>query len=219
MKTIKAIIGLIKKAEYSFKTILTTSASVMTGVFFAVYHVYLGIFRHVAWSTAIGVYYLFLAVTRMIIIHTIRVKGSADKRHYEKVYIRTHFLMLFVNCCLIAPITIMIRGEKEYSLGLIPAIAIAAYTTYRITMSIIHYKKTRKNHDILIGEIRLINLTDSLVAVMTLQNTMIIATAGEIAEGMKKLSIASSTVIWVTIMLLTTRSLIKSKKKTDSDII
>ena len=83
-------------------------------------------------------------------------------------------------------------------------------------MSIIHYKKTRINHDILIGEIRLINLTDSLVAVMTLQNTMIIAAAGEIAEGMKKLSIASSTAIWVTIMILTVISLTKLRKKSNS---
>lgn len=212
MKTVKAVIGRMKKAEYNLKTIASSSASVFIGISFAVYHEYLGIFRHVAWNTAIGVYYLFLAATRTIIIHNIRTEESADKRHLESVYLLTHFLMIFVNFCLIAPITIMIRGEKDYHLGLIPAIAMAAYTTYRITMSVLHYRKTRNSHDILIGEIRMINLTDSLVAVMTLQNTLIVATAGEVSAEMRKLSIISSTAIWAAVMILTVSSLAKLRR-------
>jgi len=95
---------------------------------------------------------------------------------------------------------------------LIPAIAMATYTTYRITMSIIHYIKTRKNHNPLIAEIRLINFVDSLVAILILQNTMIIAVTGEVTSDMKLLSIVSSTGIWIVIMLFTILSFAKTKK-------
>ena len=54
--------------------------------------------------------------------------------------------MIFMDMCLIAPIAYMVIGERSYVYGLIPAIAMAAYTTYRITMGIINLVKCKLNN-------------------------------------------------------------------------
>lgn len=211
-KTIKSAVKIIKEAEYGVKTLIGSSASTVLGLLFFLFNECIGILHHIAWCIAIGIYYLLLSITRGFVVANSR-KRKSNYMSQKRVYILTHILLLIVNLSLIGPIAIMILGEKNYSLGLIPAIAMATYTTYRITMSIIHYKKTRKNHNLLIGEIRLINLVDSLVAILTLQNTMIIATEGDVSYSMKVLSIISSSVIWIAIMILTVFSMTTSSKK------
>lgn len=212
--TIKTIVKAINEVEYSIKTLASSSASTIIGVLFFLYNEYIGLFHHVIWCVAIGIYYLFLTITRGMVIKD-SIKERQNDKSQDKKYILTHVLLLFVNLSLIGPIAIMILGEKSYTLGLIPAIAMATYTTYRITMSIIHYIKTRKNHNPLIAEIRLINFVDSLVAILTLQNTMIIAVTGEVTSDMKLLSIVSSTGIWIVIMLFTILSFVKTKRMVD----
>jgi hypothetical protein len=66
--------------------------------------------------------------------------------------------------------------------------------------------KSRKNDNPLVSQLRTFNLIDSLVALLTLQNTMIIANEGEIAGGMKCLSIISSAIIWLLIVVVSVRS-------------
>jgi hypothetical protein len=115
-------------------------------------------------------------------------------------------MMFVMNASLIVPIIVMIKGDRKYDWGLIPAIAIASYTFYRIVMAIINYVKSRRNDNFLIRQLRTFNLIDSLVALLTLQNTMIIVNEGEIAGGMKSLSIISSVLIWLVIVVVSVRS-------------
>jgi uncharacterized membrane protein len=131
----------------------------------------------------------------------------ADNDKSEKiVHYVTHCMMFVMNASLIVPIIVMIKGDRKYNWGLIPAIAIASYTFYRIVMAIINYVKSRRNDNFLIRQLRTFNLIDSLVALLTLQNTMIIANEGEIAGGMKSLSIISSVLIWLVIVVVSVRS-------------
>ena len=124
--------------------------------------------------------------------------------------------MFLMNVSLIIPIVVMIMGDRAYNLGMIPAITMATYTTYRIVMAIIHYSKSRKIDNALVKELRTANLIDTLLAVLTLQNTMIIASAGEITVKMRTLSILSSTVIWLIIVLLSILSFRYSLRSEDN---
>ena len=113
--------------------------------------------------------------------------------------------MIFMDMCLIAPIAYMVIGERSYVYGLIPAIAMAAYTTYRITMGIINLGKSRKQENILIKELRTVDLQDSLVAVLTLQNALIIANGSDM-QAMLALTAWTSAGIWLMIVIFTVKS-------------
>ena len=79
---------------------------------------------------------------------------------------------------MLTPKILLIENKRDYNLGLIPAIFMATYTTYSITMAIIHMVKSKKSNNIFVRQIRLINLISTLMSVTVLQNTLILANGG-----------------------------------------
>lgn len=106
---------------------------------------------------------------------------------------------------------LMVIGARSYTYGMIPAISMAAYTTYRMTMSIIHYLKSKRNENRFIRVIRTINLQDTLVSVLTLQNALIIANGDDMAS-MMRLTMWTSAGIWGVILFFTVKSFMMIRK-------
>ena len=111
----------------------------------------------------------------------------------------------------------MVVLDKPVYIGLIPAIAMAAYTTWKITMASIHMARQRRRAggNILVAELRTVNFIDALVAILTLQNTLIMVnrTATD-ANAMLPVSAASSAVIYAVIVSITVRMLRKGLRQT-----
>lgn len=156
------------KSDYYFSTVFSSAISTLISIVFALYNGALEIVYQSWWHGLICVYYLLLATIRAILIGTRR-------KNQKTIRMITYLLLLVMDVSLIGPIYVMVSGERSYTYGLIPAIAMAAYTTYRITISIVHFRKSRKKDKSLLFELRMINMTDALVAVLSLQNALIIA--------------------------------------------
>lgn len=214
------------KADYNFKTYSSSALSALVGLGFTIYNGFLGIYFSSIWNGTICVYYVLLAIVRGIIVYDQsredKRKGQSEKDHQRKIFMVTHIIMFVMNVSLIVPMAVMIQGGRSYHLGMIPAITMATYTTYRIVIAIMHFSKSRKGDNVLVKELRTANLIDTLVAVMTLQNTMIMASAGEITGSMRILSMISNAVFWLMIVALSIlsfcysmRSLNDSEEKVD----
>lgn len=165
------------RSDYQHSTMITSGLSACVNIAFSLFNGIFGLIHFSVWHLSVCVYYIFLLGIRGHILMSVR-----KQRLPRPVYIRTHVFLILMNILMIIPISIMVRGERAYTYGLIPAIAIAAYTTYRITMAAIQLKKSRKNNSLLIKELRLINFVDSLMAIITLQNTLIMANGGMTGE-------------------------------------
>ena len=89
----------------------------------------------------------------------------------------------------------------------------AAYTTWKITLAIVNLRRSGA-HPLLIRQLRTINLIDALVAILTLQNTLIMvnSSAGE-ETGVMTLAAVSSGLIYLVILTLTIRLFCKGKAK------
>lgn len=192
--------------DFNFKTFTSSALSSLLGLAFTIYNCFLGIYYSSIWNGTICIYYVLLAVVRGIIVSSQRKTDARHDKsgteHRRKIHFVTHIIIFIMNVSLIVPIATMINGDRTYDWGMIPAISIATYTTFRIVMAITHYSKSRKTDNILVKELRTVDFIDTLVAVLTLQNTMIIASAGKIAGNMKILSIITSTAIWLFIVTL-----------------
>lgn len=204
----------MRRESYLFSTVLSSSISMLMGVAFTIYNGVLGVAYHLSWNGSICVYYFLLSGIRAIIVHTQRnpilhhnEKGLNDQK---RIYCYTHIMLLLMNLSLIVPIAVMVKGAKSYTHGLIPAIIMAAYTTYRITMSIVHFRRARKSQNLFVLELRTLNMIDSLVAVLTLQNTLILANGG-MSAGMQSLSAWTSAGILSLILAISVRSFLKLK--------
>lgn len=192
------------ESDYYFSTVFSSAISTLISIVFALYNGALGIVYQSQWHGLICVYYLLLATIRAILIGTRR-------KNKKTIRMITYLLLLVMDVSLIGPIYVMVSGERSYTYGLIPAIAMAAYTTYRITISIVHFRKSRKKDKSLLFELRMINMTDALVAVLSLQNALIIANGG-MNEGMHTLTAWTSGGIYLVIVLITIMSFIKVQR-------
>lgn len=140
-------------------------------------------------------------------------KGQSDskKTHTRyKAFMISTLMLLLLNLALFCPIVLMVKFEKPVNMGLIPAISMAAYTTYKVTMASIHFRgqKNRKHNNILIAELRTINFMDAMVSILTLQNTLIMVNSTKSgADNMLTLSAISSAVIYIIIVSVTIRLL------------
>ena len=207
----------IWKESFHFRTLFSSALSSVIGLLFIIFNGALGVIYSSLWHGTICIYYILLTAVRGIIVFCQR---KEEYRHnVDAVYFRTrvskitHGLLLVVNVSLIVPIIIMVHGERKYEYGLIPAIAMAAYTTYRIVISIINLKKAKKQSNCLIREVRVINMIDTLVAILTLQNAMVIANGG-MDGGMKVFVSYTSTGIFALIVFMTVRSMIVNRQET-----
>lgn len=167
--------------DYIFATAIAAGISACVNIAFVLFNGIFGLIHASVWHISIFVYYAMLLLIRGHILVSLR-----RKRAQRPVYIRTHAFLVLLNLSLIVPSAVMIYGQREYKYGLIPAIAMAAYTTYRVIVSAAHIKRSKKSGVLLIRALRTINLADSLVAVMSLQNTLIMANGGMTA-GMRTL--------------------------------
>lgn len=203
------------KSDYGFKTFTSSAISAVIGFAFTFYNGFLGIYYSSLWNIAICVYYVLLAAVRAAIVN-IQMKKCSDaaiiKQLEKRTYIGTHIVLSAINILLAIPIAIMIKGDREFNSGTIPAITMATYTTYRVTMAVYNFRKSRNNKNPFIRELRNINMIDTLVSVLLLQNTLIIVNEGKMTESMTILSIVSSTAIWLLIATITIASFTKVKK-------
>lgn len=209
-----------RETDYRLKTLASAALSFCVTVLFALYNGFLGVRRLSVWHGSICVFYLLLAAIRGVILLTEKDNAARDEAQAAKSRRRTFIIsavmLLLLNLSLILPISLMVVMEKPVNIGLIPAITMAAYTTYKLTMAFIHlHRQKRSNHhNILIAQLRTINLIDALVSILTLQNTLIMVNQEKTSSSdMLTLSAVSSAVIYAVIILITLRLLIAGLKK------
>lgn len=177
-KKVKPIIEKWKK-DYTFKTIASSVISFIVIILFALYNGFLGIRLLSVWHGSICVFYLLLIAIRGMILLTEKKNMARDEQekvhHRYKTFVISSVMLLVLNLALILPISLMVILEKPVNMGLIPAITMATYTTYKLTMASVHIQKQRhsRHGNVLISELRTINFIDALVSILTLQNTLI----------------------------------------------
>ncbi len=177
------------KNNYNKKTVIFAFLSVLALIGFTVYNGIFGFLYNSIWHICIFAYYVFLLLIKGILIFGISYKKIRDKQLLV-VYI-TFIILILMTIAMIAPAVLLILDKRSYNWGLIPSIALASYTTYSVTMSIINMRKAKNNDSPVIKQIRLVNIVNTLMSVLVLQNTLILANGGY-TEDMRKLSVATS---------------------------
>ena len=208
------------REDYIYQTLAGAAMSFGITVLFALYHGYLGLRYGSVWHGSIGIFYLLLMVIRGSILLTEKrnqVRAQAAQHACrQRTFLISSILLLVLDLALIAPISMMAVLDKPVSIGLIPAIAMAAYTTWKITMASIHVARQRRRSsgNILVTELRTVNFIDALVAILTLQNTLIMVNKHASGKNaMLPLSAASSAVIYAVIVCITVQMLWKGLKE------
>ena len=185
--------------DYEYRFIVNTIISFVLTIFFGVYNLLIGIYFKTQFNISISVYY-FLLVSIRIVTFINELKERKNNKHYKGLNVIQAIIMLLMNISLFAPITIMVIGKKAVNYGTISAITVAAYTTFKVTSTIIAYFKKRKYTIINIKMFKTIKLQESLLSILTLQNILVMTFNKESFESMQAL-IAISSFLIVSLML------------------
>lgn len=200
------------KTEYDFRTFVTAALTLAVTVIFAAYNGFLGIYHASLWHGTICVYYIVLILLRgTVVISARRISAQKEQEQARnKTYLIVSVLLLLLNVSLVVPFSLMVRQQKPVSMTLIPAITMVAYTTFRIVMASVHLKKRKTSSDCLVRLLRTINFIDALVAILTLQNTLIMVQSGGGAmNAMLPLTAATSAAVWLAILVLSVLAIVK----------
>lgn len=210
------------REDYIYQTLMSAAVSFGCTALFALYNGYLGVRYGSAWHGSIGIFYLLLMVVRGIVLLTEKRNRTrlekVQNRCRRRTFLISSLLLLVLDLALIVPISMMVVLDKPVSMGLIPAIAMATYTTWKVTMASIHIGRQRRrpSGNILVAELRTVNFIDALVAILTLQNTLIMVKRTTTDENaMLPVSAASSAVIYAVIVAITVRMLRKGLGQPD----
>lgn len=199
------------KSDYDFKTVTASFGSLAVTVIFALYNGFLGVRHSSLWHGTICAYYLILSVLRGFLVLSekkLAARGG-DPRARDQVYLISAVLLFILNLSLVVPVSLLVLLQKPVELSLIPAIAMAAYTTYKIVMASVNLKKRKKSENKLVRLLRTINFIDALVSILTLQNTLIMVNMHGEGNQMLTLSAVTSAVIMLAVLVLSVAAIRK----------
>ncbi len=206
------------KRDYAFRTFIFSSLSFLAAVSFTAYNVFLTVVYKSPFNLGISVYYaLLLGIRAYVIFSEVKFnKSGLDEAQKEngrkKLFLLQSILLVVIDLALIAPITMMVLQQKDVNYSEIPAIAIAAYTVYKIVTATINFIKTRKSNHLSVKILRNINFVDALVSVLSLQYTLIMTFGGGINGRMRALCAISSFAVWAFIFFISVFTFINAVK-------
>ena len=200
-----------RKTDYDFKTVTAALGSLFVTAIFALYNGFLGVYHSSLWNGSICVYYLVLVGLRTMIIAARKNEDrrTNPERAQTKVYVASAALLLFLNVCLVVPVSLMVVRQKPVDMTLIPAIAMAAYTTYKVVMASVNLKRRIRSSNRLVRLLRTISFIDALVSVLSLQNTLIMVNMKGDGSEMLALTAITSAAIMLTVLALSVAAMIK----------
>ena len=200
--------GLLRRYRQDglFRARIGTMGALVASTVFALYNGVAGLVYRAPWNGSICVYYLLLAGIRGYLMasqHKLAcLPRSAARRPEQRACATAAGALLILNLALIAPIALMVRMERPVNMGLIPAIATAAYATWKITLASIRYRRRIRGGNDFMAQLRTVALVDALVSILTLQNTLIMVKSADAGRSMLTLAALSSAFIFVIIVAI-----------------
>ncbi len=192
------------KDDYDFRTMVNSLGSLAITAIFALYNGFIGLQNSSLWYGGICAYYIMLVNLRgLILIAEKKIARRGDREEIrKKVYIAASILLLVLNSTLIIPITIMVKQQKPFNLTLVPAIAMAVYSFYKLTMASVNLKKRKKSANSLVRLLRMINFIDALVSILTLQNTLIMLESTDDKISLLPVTASTSAGVLIAVLIL-----------------
>ena len=133
-----------------------------------------GVALRSGWLIAFALYYVVLTVLRASLVNYVRQhEMKRDLRAEYRRYRLVGILLLGLNVVLSGIISRMIAHNEAYDYPGILIYAMAAYTFYAVILSIVALIRFRRYGSPILSAIKVVNLTAAMVALLSLEATML----------------------------------------------
>ena len=133
-----------------------------------------GVALRSGWLIAFALYYTVLTILRASLVNYVRQhEMKHDLRAEYRRYRLVGILLLGLNVVLSGIIARMIANNDAYDYPGILIYAMAAYTFYAVILSIVGLIRFRRHGSPILSAIKVVNLTAAMVALLSLEATML----------------------------------------------
>ena len=129
-----------------------------------------GIIYRSFWFVALAIYYILLAVTRILLVRRLNVQDEkAELRRYRTCGV----ILLLMNQALVGIVVFMVQQNRGFEYPGLLIYAMAAYSFYAVTIAIINVVKTRKHKSPILSAAKAISLVAAMVSILSLTTAML----------------------------------------------
>ena len=153
--------------NFGYRTIIFSIFSFSLNLLYVAFQGVLAIITLSAWYISITVYYLVLSILKGNIFYSMRKNNSIVKQ--TKTYRWCGIMFIFLTVALSGIIVLIYTSNMYFEYAGLMIYAVAAYTFYMLTFSIINIFKAKRQSNLYVQSIRNINLVTSLVSIVVLQ--------------------------------------------------
>lgn len=161
------------------KAIISATAGFTINIAYALYHGIMGAASHSVWLLLLGAYYIILSVMRFsAVLYYRNIKSS--KNSFSELFLLNFlgWMLILTSVILGFSVYLSYRFDTAVKYHEITMISIAAYTFYKITLTIINIVKAKKYNSLLLIAIRNIGCADAAASLLSLQRSMIVSFDG-----------------------------------------
>ena len=193
-----------------FRVLITSSGSMGWNLIYALFNGVLAIAYGSFWFLSMFVYYLILGGMRLLVVSP--KKDRSAERWSDNAIMRTLGIEMIILAVVVSGIVCMAIAEKHNpSYNTVVMITIATYTFYAVTMSIINIVKAHKKKDATMIMLRDISLAGTIVAVLSLERSML-GTFGNAEDDFSTtMEIISGAVAFVLIIVIGISMIMQAK--------
>lgn len=175
--------------------------SLFSNLTYSIYNAVIGFSSHSWWFITLSAYYIVLSVMRFAALLVERKKGSdLSYEYFVKKFTGIMFIVLSVT--LVGTVCLSVVNDRGIKHHEIVMITIALYTFTKVTLGIINLVKARKSDSPIIKTLRSISFSDALVAVFSLQRSMLVSFPGMTQGDIRLFNILTGSAVCVSVFAL-----------------
>ncbi|MBQ7912541.1 MAG: hypothetical protein IJ308_02205 [Clostridia bacterium] len=161
--------------DYGLRTVVFAGVSTALTLAFAIYHGVTAILVRSVWYGALAAYYVLLIGMRggIVFYHGRKRGKERDGQLETRKYRNCGIAMSTTILVLSVAVAQMVATGAAFERPGLMIYVVAAYTFYKVTMSIVHFVKAKRQDDFTVEALRNVNVADAAVSLLALQTSML----------------------------------------------
>lgn len=181
------------KNDINFRTKISLYLSLLLNLGNVALNILWGVLNSTRWFFILAFYYATLTLMRFILSLYSRRRSVGEDLLSEWSRARAcAFVMLLINLSLSGVVLMMMYQSRGFEYEGMLIYAMAAYSFYHITRTVIDFVRLRRFKSPLLTIIKEISLASALVSMLSLETAMFAAFGGEMSMGDKRIFIAAT---------------------------
>lgn len=190
--------------DEQFRTSLGIRISMAVNFVYAAVNLVSGAVSSSVWLGASGIYFLFLGIIRAVLSHAYEIKDRKGGFEFEKKqYKITAWLLFMLNIPMGYMIIMLIEIETETVYPMYTIYAVAAYTFYKLTASIISLIKYRHTSSPVFSAIKALSFIAALMSLTVLQDAMIFEFSQSNRYYRERMNTITGTTVYALVIAIT----------------